>query len=99
MAIFDPERGCIVVRIVYDGAALAGKTTSLRALAESLGRPMFSGEEAEGRTLFLDWVDFVGGRFEGRPIRCQMVAVPGQPALASRRRRLLADVDTVVVVA
>lgn len=99
MATYDPQHGWIVVRIVYDGAAFAGKTTSLRALAESLGRPVFSGEEAEGRTLYLDWVDFIGGRFEGSPIRCQIVAVPGQVALASRRSKLLADADAVVLVA
>lgn len=99
MATFDPVRHCIVVRIVYAGAALAGKTTSLRALGASLGRPVFSGEEVEGRTLHFDWVDFVGGLFDGVPIRCQLVAVPGQAALAPRRRRLLTDADAVVLVA
>lgn len=99
MAILDAERGCLVVRIVYDGPALAGKTTSVRALSRSLGRPVFSGEEAEGRTLHLDWLDYVGGRFDGHAIRCQVVAVPGQPALASRRQRLLDGADAVVFVA
>jgi signal recognition particle receptor subunit beta len=99
MATFDPQRGWIVVRIVYDGAALAGKTTSLRALGECLGRPLFSGDEAEGRTLYLDWLDFVGGRFEDGPIRCQVVTVPGQLSLARRRRWLLEGADAVVLVA
>lgn len=98
MAILDAERGLIVVRIVYDGPALAGKTSSVRALARSLGRPVFSGLEAEGRTLHLDWLDYVGGRFDGHAIRCQVVAVPGQPALASRRQRLLDGADAVVFV-
>src|SRR5262245_57021158 len=89
----------VVVRVVYDGPALAGKTTSVRALARSLGRPVFSGEEAEGRTLHLDWMDYVGGRFEGYSIRCQVVAVPGQPALSSRRVKLLESADAVVFVA
>src|SRR5262245_233839 len=98
MATYDAERGAIVVRIVYDGAALAGTTTTLQALARGFGRPIFSGDEAHGRTLHFDWVDFVGGRFEGSPIRCQLVSVPGQAALAARRRLLLETADAVVLV-
>lgn len=98
MATLDKDRGAVVVRVVYDGPALAGKTTTVRALAASLGRPVFSGDEAEGRTLHFDWLDYVGGRFEGQAIRCQVVAVPGQTALASRRMRLLETADAVVFV-
>src|SRR5207237_1296788 len=76
----------------------AGKTTSLRALARSLGVEMFSGAEEDGRTLYLDWVDYVGGLFEGMPIRCQIVSVPGQAVLESRRRELLQSADAVVFV-
>ena len=99
MAILDTERGVLVVRIVYDGPAMAGKTSSVRALAASLGRPTFSGDEAEGRTLHFDWLDYVGGLFQGYPIRCQILSVPGQPALVSRRERLLREADAVVFVA
>lgn len=99
MAILDTERGVLVVRIVYDGPALAGKTSSVRALAASLGRPTFSGDEAEGRTLHFDWLDYVGGLFQGYPIRCQVLSVPGQPALVARRRHLLREADAVVFVA
>ena len=99
MALLDPERGCIVVRVVYDGPAYAGKTTNLKALARSFGSEIFSGEEAAGRTLYFDWVDYVGGLFEGMPIRCQIVGVPGQRVFESRRRQLLATADVVVFVA
>jgi signal recognition particle receptor subunit beta len=99
LAILDTERGVLVVRIVYDGPAMAGKTSSVRALAASLDRPTFSGDEAEGRTLHFDWLDYVGGLFQGYPIRCQILSVPGQPALVSRRQRLLREADAVVFVA
>ena len=58
-----------LVRIVYDGPALAGKTTSLKALASSLGRTTFSGDEAQGRTL-ADVSIVVAGRnlSSGQPI-------------------------------
>lgn len=99
MALLDPERRCIVLRAIYDGPAFAGKTTSLRALAQSLGSKICTGEEAGGRTLYFDWVDYVGGMFEGMPIRCQIVGVPGQRILEGRRRLLLETADVVVFVA
>jgi signal recognition particle receptor subunit beta len=99
VARVDTTAGEVVVRLVYDGPAWAGKTTTLRALARSLGREMFSGEEEDGRTLHLDWVEYLGGLYEGRPIRCQIVGVPGQRMFARRRRVLLADADAVVFVA
>ncbi|HET9932475.1 MAG TPA: hypothetical protein VFQ35_17355 [Polyangiaceae bacterium] len=99
MPTIDDSRGVLVVRIVYDGPAMSGKTTSLRALSQGFAASVTSPEERDGRTLFFDWMDYVGGLFEGRPIRCQIVTVPGQTELAERRRRLLETADAVVVVA
>ncbi|MET0386935.1 MAG: hypothetical protein ABW321_13295, partial [Polyangiales bacterium] len=98
MAVLDRERDVIVLRIVYDGPPEAGKTTSLRALAGGLGHTVESPAEQYGRTLYFDWLDYTAGRFEGRPIRCQIVSVPGQPELVQRRLRLLRDADVVVLV-
>jgi signal recognition particle receptor subunit beta len=99
MALLDDKRDAFVVRIVYDGPPFSGKTTTLRALSGLLARPLETPEEHEGRTLLFDWLDYTAGRFEGRPIRCQVVSVPGQRSLAERRRRLVADADAVVFVA
>ncbi len=99
MATLDKQRDLVVVRIVYDGPPISGKTTSVRTLAEGLGRPSETPDEVTGRTLFFDWVDYVGGLFEGYRIRCQIVTVPGQEALAERRRYLLSTADSVVFVA
>ncbi len=98
MAVIDETRGVLVVRIVYDGPALSGKTTSLQALARGVGSRVATPAEANGRTLFFDWVDYVGGIFDGRQIRCQIVSVPGQRELAHRRQLLLASADAVVLV-
>lgn len=89
----------LVLRIVYDGAPLSGKTTTLRTLAESLGVTTTTPEERNGRTLYFDWVDYVGGLFDGRKIRCQIVSVPGQSELAERRRVIVETADAVVLVA
>jgi signal recognition particle receptor subunit beta len=100
VATLDLQRDAVVVRIVYDGPPTSGKTTSLRSLAERFGgTPPYTPEEANGRTLFFDWMEYTGGRFEGRQIHCQIVSAPGQRALAPRRQLLLASADAVVFVA
>jgi signal recognition particle receptor subunit beta len=98
MAVIDDTRGVLVVRIVYDGPALSGKTTSLQALARGVSRQLTTPQETAGRTLFFDWIDYVGGMFDGRQIRCQIVSVPGQLELAERRQVLLETADAVVLV-
>jgi GTPase SAR1 family protein len=99
LALLDRERNLIVLRVVYDGPPKAGKTTSLRALAGSLGQPLYSPAEEDGRTLYFDWMDYTGGRFDGYQIRCQIISVPGQRELTARRHRLLREADAVVFVA
>lgn len=98
MAVIDVERDAVVVRIVYDGPPFAGKTTSVRSLARSLGRTSETPAEVDGRTTYFDWLEYTGGLFEGRKIHCQIFSVPGQPELDARRRALLALADAVVFV-
>lgn len=100
MALIDSEASEIVIRLVYDGPPEAGKTTSLRALAGSLAQTTYTPAEGhDGRTLWFDWMEYVGGRFEGCQIRCQIVSVPGQRALGARRRGVIEGADVVVFVA
>src|SRR3569833_3291007 len=93
MAVIDPRNDTIVIRVVYDGAPMAGKSTSVCALGRGLGSPVYSPAQVGGRTLYFDWLDYTGGQFEGRKIRCQIISVPGQATLAPRRRRLLESAD------
>lgn len=98
MAVIDPAREDVVIRVVYDGPPMAGKTTSVRALANCMGGALATPHEIDGRTLYFDWLDYTGGLFDGRRIRCQIISVPGQATLAARRRRLLETADVVVFV-
>ena len=98
MAILDAANNAVVIRVVYDGAPLAGKTTSVGALGRGFGAAVVSPAEIGGRTLYFDWLDYTGGLFEGHRIRCQIVSAPGQASLAARRRRLLESADVVVFV-
>jgi len=93
----EAEARPIDLRIVVDGASTAGKTTTARSLGERLGRPVVTPAEQDGRTLLFDWMDHDGGRADGRPIRTQVVAVPGH--LPHLRARLLVTADVVLFVA
>lgn len=98
MAVLDPRNDTVVIRVVYDGAPMAGKSTSVAALGRGLGSKVYSPAQVSGRTLYFDWLEYTGGLFEGHRIRCQIISVPGQAALAPRRRRLLESADAVVFV-
>ena len=76
MATLDPRSDAIVIRVVYDGAPMSGKSTSVRALGRGVGGEVHSPAEVGGRTLYFDWLDYTGGLFEGHRIRCQIVSVP-----------------------
>ena len=54
MPTIDSTRGVLVIRIVYDGPAMSGKTTSLRALAQGVGSELVCPDERDGRTLFFE---------------------------------------------
>ena len=102
MAIFDPAAQRLCVRVVYDGAASAGKTTNLRQLATLFAArhatEVHSESEVEGRTLYFDWMQIHAGAVAGVPLLCQIISVPGQVALTPRRRHLLSTADVVVYV-
>jgi signal recognition particle receptor subunit beta len=98
LASVDRDNQAIVLGIVYDGPPEAGKTTSIRALARGFGREVYTPEERDGRTVYFDWLEHTGGRFDGAPIRCQIMSVPGQECWQHRRAHLLERADVVVFV-
>lgn len=101
MARFDEARGAVVARILYDGLGTAGKTSSLRKLRELLSQrsgEIYAPEEANGRTLYFDWLEVDAGRFDGHRLRVELLTVPGQWAYAHRRFMLLGSPDAVIAV-
>lgn len=88
------------MRIVYDGAPEAGKTTNVAWLTGQVGLLRRGSVESPGtsgrRTEYFDWLDFAGGYVDGRRVRCQLLSVPGQPQLLRRRRYLLESADAAV---
>jgi signal recognition particle receptor subunit beta len=102
MPHIDARTGEIVIRIVYDGAPEAGKTTNVHQLATLISLQRRGAAKSPGatgdRTEFFDWLDFTGGYLDGRRVRCQLVSVPGQSRLLHRRRYLLDSADAIVFV-
>lgn len=102
MAVFDLREQRVCIRIVFDGAAGAGKTTNVRQLASLFAAQrateIYTPAEIEGRTLYFDWIHLHGGAVCGLPLLCQVISAPGQVVLTERRRHLLATADAVVYV-
>lgn len=102
MAVYDPTRGAVTLRIVYDGLGTAGKTTNIRQIHAmfTLARQgdIFVPEEHAGRTLYFDWLELNVGYIDDLPLRCQVLTVPGQFAYVERRWALLRAPDAIVEV-
>lgn len=103
MAIFDSVRRRLVTRVVYDGPALAGKTTNVAAICASFPvqrrTEVYTPGALRGRTMFFDWLEIEVGRAGAVPIACQVLSVPGQRARSYRRRPLVKSADALVFVA
>ena len=102
MASFDAARGCYVVRVVYDGPGLAGKTTNLAKICEIVPATrrseMVTPAALKGRTMFFDWLEVDGPRRAPAPFKLQLISVPGQIERNYRRRPLVKMADVVVFV-
>lgn len=102
MALFDPEHRRLIIRLVYDGPAFAGKTTNMAQLCNIFPverrTELYTPGALKGRTLFFDWLEVDGGLIGSYPVRCQLLSVPGQARRSYRRRPLVQSADTVVFV-
>lgn len=102
MAVYDEAAERIVVHVVYDGPALAGKTTNLEQLCgfftEHRRSKLYTTGNTSRRTVYLDWLQLEGGVIQGQKLRCQLITVPGQTVLARRRWYLLKRADVIVFV-
>ncbi len=102
MASYDAARGCYVVRVVYDGPGLAGKTTNLREVCNFVSAKrrseLYTPAELKGRTMFFDWLEVDGPPQGEAQIKFQLITVPGQVQRNYRRRPLVEMADVIVFV-
>lgn len=103
MVQFNTRANEIVLKLVYYGPGLSGKTTNLQVLhamcdTENRGE-LFSVNTQEDRTLFFDLLPLKLGNLYGNAIHVQVYTVPGQVQYDASRRVVLGGADGVVFVA
>ncbi|HCZ34163.1 MAG TPA: hypothetical protein DHV93_12380 [Holophagaceae bacterium] len=103
MVQFNTRANEILLKLVYYGPGLSGKTTnlqSLHAMCSDVQRgEMFSVNTQEDRTLFFDLLPINLGYIYGNAIHLQIYTVPGQVQYDASRRVVLGGADGVVFVA
>lgn len=102
MVQFNSQNDEILIKVVYYGPGLSGKTTNLRVLHQLINQEthteLFSVDTMEDRTLFFDLMP-VQLPVSGRTLKFQVYTVPGQVQYDSTRRIILSGADGVVFVA
>lgn len=93
----------VVLKTVYYGPGLSGKTTNLVQLHQlcpknQRGALVQLDTESE-RTLFFDYFPLIAGQLKGFRIRVDFFTVPGQSFYHATRRAVLEGVDGIVFVA
>jgi PAS domain S-box-containing protein len=103
MVQFNTRANEILLKLVYYGPGLSGKTTNLQSLhamcTETQRGEMFSVNTQEDRTLFFDLLPINLGYIYGNAIHLQIYTVPGQVQYDASRRVVLGGADGVVFVA
>lgn len=93
----------VMLKLVYYGPALSGKTTNLQQLhtllnPEARGK-MVSLDTLDDRTLYFDCLPVQFGTESGFSIKIKLFTVPGQVMHKSTRKAVLVGADGVVFVA
>jgi hypothetical protein len=103
MIEYDPHEHRMVLKIVYYGPALSGKTTNLLKLHDLLapeGRgDLMMLDTQNDRTIFFDLLPFFLVAPSGLKIKIKVFTVPGQVRHDATRKAVLARADGVVFVA
>ncbi|MCB1051507.1 MAG: PAS domain S-box protein [Acidobacteria bacterium] len=103
MVQFNTKDNEILVKIVFYGPGLSGKTTNLQKLHEMMDpsqkTDLFSVNTMEDRTLFFDLLPVDLGYIYGNSIKLQIYTVPGQVHYDSTRRIVLSGADGVIFIA
>jgi signal recognition particle receptor subunit beta len=103
MPEFDTKNNKLVIKLVYYGPAMSGKTTNLMRLHDLLYPTrcgdLMSFETKGDRTLFFDFMPLLIKVADGLSIKIKLYTVPGQVAHDATRKAVLMRVDGVVFVA
>ena len=93
----------IVLKIVYYGPALSGKTTNLQQLHQLINSSargkMVTLDTSDDRTLYFDFLPIQFGTQNGFSVKIKLFTVPGQVMHKSTRKVVLAGADAVAFIA
>lgn len=103
MPIFNYKAKEMIVKIVYYGPGLCGKTTSLqclheRTIQERKGELYFLATETD-QTIYFELLPLYVGELNNFKLRFQVYTVPGQVKYNNTRKAVLQGVDAIVFVA
>ncbi len=103
MAQVNPLTREVLIKLVYYGPGLGGKTTTLQKVhtaspAETRGKIVSLATPVD-RTLYFDFMPLRVAPVHGYPVRLQLFTVPGQVYFNATRKLVLTGADGVVFVA
>ena len=103
MALINPKKKEVQVKLVYYGPGRGGKTTNLEYIFSKFKNRIKGNlttiKTYGDRTLFFDFLPMEIGVIKGYNIKMQFYTVPGQVKYAATRRLVLRGVDGIVFVA
>ncbi len=103
MALINPKKKEVQVKLVYYGPGRGGKTSNLQYIykkfQDRIKSKLTSIKTYGDRTLFFDFLPLDIGVVKGYNIKIQFYTVPGQVKYKATRRLVLRGVDGVVFVA
>jgi len=103
LALINPKKREVQVKVVYYGPGRGGKTTNLEYVNQKFRKrilnEMVTVKTYGDRTLFFDFLPIDIGKIKGHSIKIQLYTVPGQVKYNATRRLVLRGVDGIVFVA
>lgn len=103
MALINPKKKEVQVKLVYYGPGRGGKTSNLEYIYNKFQKRITSKlttvKTYGDRTLFFDFLPLDVGTIKGYRIKMQLYTVPGQVKYKATRRLVLRGVDGLVFVA
>jgi signal recognition particle receptor subunit beta len=103
LALINPKKKEVQVKLVYYGPGRGGKTTNLEYIFSKFKNRIKGNlttiKTYGDRTLFFDFLPMEIGVIKGYNIKMQFYTVPGQVKYAATRRLVLRGVDGIVFVA
>lgn len=103
MVQFNTKEKELIIKLVYYGPGLSGKTTNLKHIHKTTdpdkNTQLISLNTEKDRTLFFDLLPYEIGHLSGMKIKLQLYTVPGQAQYSTTRKAVLSGADGIAFIA